>query len=210
MLTIEVLLAFLAASALITIAPGPDNLMVLSVGISRGQRAGIGFGLGCALGCFVHTLWAALGIGAVVMASEGTFTVLKMAGAAYLVYIGVMSWRFAGKATLVKLDDGAVEPITAHLRRGFIANVINPKVALFFIAFLPQFVDPGRGPVWLQMVMLGAVFAAQTVLIFGSLGWFAGAIGNRLQAQPALAVWLDRCAGTIFFVLALHLANATR
>jgi threonine/homoserine/homoserine lactone efflux protein len=146
MLTIEVLLAFLAASALITIAPGPDNLMVLSVGISRGQRAGIGFGLGCALGCFVHTLWAALGIGAVVMASEGTFTVLKMAGAAYLVYIGVMSWRFAGKATLVKLDDGAVEPITAHLRRGFIANVINPKVALFFIAFLPQFVDPGRGP----------------------------------------------------------------
>lgn len=210
MLTIEVLLAFLAASALITIAPGPDNLMVLSVGISRGQRAGIGFGLGCALGCFMHTLWAALGIGAVVMASEATFTVLKMAGAAYLVYIGVMSWRFAGKATLVKLDDGAVEPITAHLRRGFIANVINPKVALFFIAFLPQFVDPARGAVWLQMVVLGALFAAQTVLIFGSLGWFAGGVGHRLQAQPALAVWLDRCAGTIFFVLALHLANATR
>ncbi len=210
MLTIEVLLAFLAASALITIAPGPDNLMVLSVGISRGQRAGIGFGLGCALGCFMHTLWAALGIGAVVMASEATFTVLKMAGAAYLVYIGVMSWRFAGKATLVKLDDGAAEPITAHLRRGFIANVINPKVALFFIAFLPQFVDPARGAVWLQMVLLGALFAAQTVLIFGSLGWFAGGIGSRLQAQPALAVWLDRCAGTIFFVLALHLANATR
>jgi threonine/homoserine/homoserine lactone efflux protein len=136
--------------------------------------------------------------------------VLKMAGAAYLVYIGVMSWRFAGKASLVKLDDGEAEPITAHLRRGFIANVINPKVALFFIAFLPQFVDPARGAVWLQMVALGALFAAQTVLIFGSLGWFAGSIGNRLQAQPALAVWLDRCAGTIFFVLALHLANATR
>ncbi|MBI5898172.1 MAG: LysE family translocator [Rhodocyclales bacterium] len=208
--TMEVLLAFLAASALITIAPGPDNLMVLSVGISRGQRAGIGFGLGCALGCFVHTLWAALGIGAVVVASEHTFTVLKMAGAAYLVYIGVMSWRFAGQATLVKLDDGAVEPISAHLRRGFIANVINPKVALFFIAFLPQFVDPARGAVWLQMVLLGALFAAQTVLIFGSLGWFAGGIGKRLQRQPALAIWLDRCAGAIFFALALHLTNATR
>lgn len=210
MLTLEILLAFLAASALITIAPGPDNLMVLSVGISRGHRAGIGFGLGCALGCFMHTLWAALGIGAVVMASEGTFAVLKMAGAAYLVYIGVMSWRFAGQATLLKLDDGAIEPISAHLRRGFIANVINPKVALFFIAFLPQFVDPARGPVWLQMVLLGALFAVQTVLIFGSLGWFAGGIGNRLQRQPALAVWLDRCAGTIFFALALHLASATR
>jgi threonine/homoserine/homoserine lactone efflux protein len=210
MIPIEVLLAFLAASALITIAPGPDNLMVLSVGISRGRMAGIGFGLGCALGCFMHTLWATLGIGAVVMASEGTFTVLKMAGAAYLVYIGVMTWRFAGKATLIKLDDGSAEPMTAHLRRGFIANVINPKVALFFIAFLPQFADPGRGPVWLQMVLLGALFAVQTVLIFGSLGWFAGGIGARLARQPGLAVWLDRCAGTIFFALALHLATASR
>jgi threonine/homoserine/homoserine lactone efflux protein len=172
--------------------------------------AGIGFGLGCALGCFMHTLWATLGIGAVVMASEGTFTVLKMAGAAYLVYIGVMTWRFAGKATLIKLDDGSAEPMTAHLRRGFIANVINPKVALFFIAFLPQFADPGRGPVWLQMVLLGALFAVQTVLIFGSLGWFAGGIGARLARQPGLAVWLDRCAGTIFFALALHLATASR
>ena len=210
MIPLDVLLAFLAASALITIAPGPDNLMVLSVGISRGRMAGIGFGLGCALGCFMHTLWATLGIGAVVMASEGTFTVLKMAGAAYLVYIGVMTWRFAGKATLIKLDDGSAEPMTAHLRRGFIANVINPKVALFFIAFLPQFADPGRGPVWLQMVLLGALFAVQTVLIFGSLGWFAGGIGDRLARQPVLAVWLDRCAGTIFFALALHLATASR
>ncbi|MBI5107953.1 MAG: LysE family translocator [Rhodocyclales bacterium] len=210
MITTDVLLAFLAASALVTIAPGPDNLMVLSVGISRGREAGIGFGLGCALGCFVHTLWATLGIGAVVMTSEDTFNVLKMAGAAYLVYIGVMAWRHAGASTLIKLDDGKPEPITAHLRRGFIANVINPKVALFFIAFLPQFVEPARGPVWLQMVLLGALFAGQTVLIFGSLGWFAGGIGARLQRQPGLAVWLDRCAGTIFFALALHLATASR
>jgi threonine/homoserine/homoserine lactone efflux protein len=121
-----------------------------------------------------------------------------------------MTWRFAGKATLIKLDDGSAEPMTAHLRRGFIANVINPKVALFFIAFLPQFADPGRGPVWLQMVLLGALFAVQTVLIFGSLGWFAGGIGARLARQPGLAVWLDRCAGTIFFALALHLATASR
>ena len=115
MITTEILLAFIAASALVTVAPGPDNLMVLSVGISRGREAGIGFGLGCALGCFVHTLWAALGIGAVVMASEGTFTVLKMAGAAYLVYIGVMAWRHAGASTLVKLDDGRAEPVTARI-----------------------------------------------------------------------------------------------
>jgi threonine/homoserine/homoserine lactone efflux protein len=210
MIPIDVLLAFLAASALITIAPGPDNLMVLSVGISRGRAAGIGFGLGCALGCFVHTLWATLGIGAVVMASEGTFTTLKMAGAAYLVYIGIMAWSHAGKLGVIKLDDAAAEPLAVHVRRGFIANVINPKVALFFIAFLPQFVDPARGAVWIQMLLLGALFAALTVVIFGSLGWSAGSLGARLQRQPKLAVWLDRCAGTIFFGLALHLATTGR
>ncbi|NJD35526.1 MAG: LysE family translocator [Betaproteobacteria bacterium] len=210
MIPIEVLLAFLAASALITIAPGPDNLMVLSVGISRGRAAGIGFGIGCALGCFVHTLWATLGIGAVVMASEETFITLKMAGAAYLVYIGIMAWSHAGKLGVIKLDDASAEPLAVHVRRGFIANVINPKVALFFIAFLPQFVDPARGAVWLQMLLLGALFAALTVVIFGSLGWSAGSLGARLQRQPKLAVWLDRCAGTIFFGLALHLAMASR
>ena len=210
MISTEVLLAFLAASALVTIAPGPDNLMVLSVGISRGRSAGIGFGLGCALGCFTHTLWATLGIGAVVLASDAMFTTLKMAGGAYLVYIGIMAWRHAGKMALVQLDPGSAEPIGAHVRRGFIANVINPKVALFFIAFLPQFVDQGRGAVWPQMLLLGALFAAQTVVIFGSLGWFAGSLGARLQKQPAFAVWLDRCAGTIFFGLALHLVMAGR
>lgn len=210
MISTEILLAFLAASALITLAPGPDNLMVLSVGISRGRTAGIGFGLGCALGCFTHTLWATLGIGAVVLASEATFTTLKMAGAAYLVYIGLMAWRQAGKMALVNIDSGAAEPIGVHLRRGFIANVINPKVALFFIAYLPQFVDPARGAVWPQMLLLGTAFAAQTVVIFGSLGWFAGSIGARLQRQPSLAVWLDRSAGALFIGLALHLATAGR
>lgn len=210
MISIEILLAFLAASTLITVAPGPDNLMVLSVGISRGRKAGIGFGLGCALGCFVHTLWATLGIGAVVMASEEAFAALKMAGAAYLLYIGFMAWRYAGKQHLNKLDDTVAEPFAVHLRRGFIANVINPKVVLFFVAFLPQFVDQARGAVWVQMLLLGALFAALTVAIFGSIGWFAGSVGARLQRQPNLAVWLDRCAGTIFFVLALKLATASR
>ena len=207
---IEALLAFLAASALITIAPGPDNLMVLSVGISRGRSAGIGFGLGCALGCFVHTLWATLGIGAVVVASEATFTALKMAGAAYLAYLGIAAWSYAGKMSVINLDRGSEEPIFAHVRRGFIANVINPKVALFFISFLPQFVDQAHGAVWPQMLLLGALFAALTVLIFGSLGWFSGSIGGRLQQQPTLALWLDRCAGTIFIGLALNLALAGR
>lgn len=210
MIPIDVLLVFLAASALITIAPGPDNLMVLSVGISRGRAAGIGFGIGCALGCFAHTLWATLGIGAVVLASPATFATLKMAGAAYLVYMGIVAWRYAGKMALVELDPGSAEPLGRHLRRGFFANVINPKVALFFIAFLPQFVDQGRGEVWPQMLLLGLLFAAQTALIFGSLGWSAGRIGARLQQQPGLSIWLDRLAAVIFFALALQMATSGR
>lgn len=205
MISVEVLLAFLAASALITIAPGPDNLMVLSIGMSRGRAAGIGFGLGCALGCFTHTLWATLGIGAVVLVSASAFTALKMAGAAYLVYIGINAWRHAGEMALTRLAQCPAEPLGLHLRRGFVANAINPKVALFFIAFLPQFVDQARGA-----VLLGLLFAAQTVVIFGGLGWFAGSLGRRLQQQPRLAVWLDRGAAAIFFALALHLATAGR
>lgn len=209
MISSEVLATFLLASALITLAPGPDNLMVLSVGISRGRAAGIGFGLGCALGCLVHTLWATLGIGTAVLASAGVFTALKAAGAAYLAYIGLQTWRHAGAMAPVTLDPAA-EAIGVHLRRGFIANVINPKVALFFIAFLPQFVDQGRGAVWLQMLLLGALFAAQTVLIFGSLGWFSGGFGTYLQRRPNLAFWLDRGAASIFIGLALHLAMTGR
>lgn len=210
MIPLETILTFLAASALVTVAPGPDNLMVLSVGVSRGRSAGMGFGLGCAIGCFTHTLWATLGIGAIVLASDSAFTLLKMVGAAYLVYIGVMAWRHAGAMALTQLDPAKRESIGAQVRRGFVANAINPKVALFFIAFLPQFVAPSRGAVWPQMLLLGALFAAQTVVIFGSLGWFAGSIGAGLQRQPKLAVWLDRCAGTIFIGLALRLATVSR
>lgn len=207
----DILFAFLAASVLVTLAPGPDNLMVLSLGVSRGRRAGIGFGLGCAAGCATHTLWATLGIGALVLASETAFTVLKLAGAAYLIYIGVMSWRHAGQATLVRTaGEGGSDSGWLYFRRGFIANAINPKVALFFIAFLPQFVDPARGALWPQMVLLGLLFALQTVLIFGLVGWFAGGIGQRVQAQPRIAVWLDRVAGAIFVGLALRLASSQR
>jgi threonine/homoserine/homoserine lactone efflux protein len=207
MISTELLLAFLAASVLITLAPGPDNAMVLSLGISRGRDAGIGFGIGCALGCFIHTLWATLGIGAVVQGSDATFTTLKMAGAAYLVYLALMAWRHAGNSGLIDLDKGN-EPLAVHIRRGFIANAVNPKVALFFIAYLPQFVDPARGPVWPQMLLLGVVFAVQTTLIFGGLGWFSGSIGARLQRQPKLGLWLDRGTALLFVGIALRLAFA--
>jgi threonine/homoserine/homoserine lactone efflux protein len=212
MLSMETLAAFLAASVLITLAPGPDNLMVLSLGMSRGRAAGIGFGLGCAAGCATHTLWATLGIGALVLASDYAFAALKLAGAAYLIYIGILSWRHAGQAALSNVDASDAS-MWLYVRRGFVANAINPKVALFFVAFLPQFADTSSASasmVWPQMLLLGAVFALQTVFVFGALGWFSGRIGEHLQRRPRIAFWLDRVAGLVFIVLAMRLALAAR
>jgi threonine/homoserine/homoserine lactone efflux protein len=212
MLSTETLAAFLAASVLITLAPGPDNLMVLSLGMSRGRAAGIGFGLGCAAGCATHTLWATLGIGALVLASDYAFVALKLAGAAYLIYIGILSWRHAGQAALSKID-ACDASMWLYVRRGFVANAINPKVALFFVAFLPQFADTSSVPasmVWPQMLLLGAVFALQTVVVFGALGWFSGRIGEHLQRSPRIAFWLDRTVGLVFVALAMRLAVAER
>jgi threonine/homoserine/homoserine lactone efflux protein len=189
---------FLLAAALITLAPGPDNLSVLSLGLSRGRRAGIGFGLGCALGCFIHTLLATLGVTALIAASETAFTALKLAGAAYLCWLGWKALQSPG-ATLgaeeeVLQIDQAMRP---YLMRGFVANAINPKVALFFLAFLPQFIDPARGNA-----------AAQTALIFGAIGYYAGTVGGWLRGRPAVGRWLDRATGVLFIGLGIRLALA--
>ena len=198
---------FLLAAALITLAPGPDNLSVLSLGLSRGRHAGIGFGLGC----FTHTVWATLGVTALIAASETAFLALKMAGAAYLVWLGIQALRSAG-ANFSAEASGGIDPAPwrAYLLRGFIANAINPKVALFFLAFLPQFVDPAYGNVAVQTALLGALFAAQTVLSFGALGWYAGSIGGWLRGRPAVGRWLDRATGVLFIGLGIRLALAER
>jgi threonine/homoserine/homoserine lactone efflux protein len=210
-MTFAQLAGFLAAAALITLAPGPDNLSVLSLGLSRGRRAGIGFGLGCALGCFIHTLLATLGVTALIAASETAFTALKFAGAAYLVWLGVQALRSPG-ATLsaVTVGQPAADAMRPYLMRGFVANAINPKVALFFLAFLPQFVDPAHGNVATQTALLGTLFAAQTVLIFGAIGWYAGSIGGWLRGRPAVGRWLDRATGVLFIGLGIRLALAER
>lgn len=206
-LTAAQLLGFLFAAVLVTLAPGPDNLGVLGLGVARGRRAGIGFGLGCALGCFTHTLWASLGISAILAASEIAFTVLKLAGAAYLCWLG---WQ-ALKSPGAKFASGArvadATPFGVYLRRGFVANAINPKVALFFLAFLPQFVAVGSAHAAAQSAVLGLVFAAQTVVVFGLLGWFAGAVGGWLVNYSRR---LDQATGVLFIGLGVRLAMESR
>ncbi|GHD63117.1 LysE family translocator [Jeongeupia chitinilytica] len=204
MLSPEQLLAFLAAAMLITVSPGPDNLMVLGIGVSRGRRQGMVFGLGCALGCLSHTLLAALGISALIAASPPAFTALKICGGLYLVWLGIQALRSSGRATV----DGARAPAESLWRlfgKGLFANAINPKVVLFFLAFLPQFVITARGGVGWQTAQLGLVFTLQAALLFGLLGYFSGTVGQWLNRRPRAGLWLDRIAGTIFVALGLRL-----
>ena len=204
MLTPEQLLAFLAAAVLVTASPGPDNLMVLGVGMSRGRRHGVAFGLGCALGCLSHTALAAAGVSALIAASPLAFTLLKVAGGAYLVWLGVQALRSRGGVRVG--DAGAAAPSLSGLfARGVVANAINPKVVLFFLSFLPQFVAADRGGVATQIAALGVVFTLQAALLFGLLGWFAGTVGQWLMARPRAGLWLDRLAGAIFVGLGLRL-----
>lgn len=204
MLTLAQTLAFLATAVVLTATPGPDNLMVLSMGMSRGRRAGVAFGLGCALGCLSHTLLAVIGVSALVAASPVAFTLLKVAGGAYLVWMGVQAWRHAG-AVRVGGDAGDTTPLRQLFAKGLVANAINPKVVLFFLSFLPQFVVASQGQVEGQLGLLGLLFTAQAVVLFGLLGWFSGSVGAWLNRRPSAGLWLDRLAGTVFVGLGVRM-----
>ena len=201
-------LAFLGAALLVTISPGPDNLMILSLGMSRGRRLGMAFGLGCALGCLSHTVLAAVGVSALIAASPTAFLALKVLGGLYLVRLGWMALRSSG-AVQIGGPGARTETAWQLFWRGVVANAINPKVVLFFLAFLPQFVDSARGDTPWQIVQLGLTFTAQAAVLFVAFGYFAGGIGDWLQRHARAGVWLDRVAGTLFIGLGLRLILAS-
>jgi threonine/homoserine/homoserine lactone efflux protein len=197
-------LLFLAASVAITVAPGPDNLQVLARGISQGRLAGVVAAFGFACGVIFHTTLAALGVAALLRSSPMAFQAVKLAGAAYLVWIGIKALRSQGLATA---HERPSQPLLTVFRQSVIGNVLNPKVTLFFIVFLPQFVDAhGAQSVMLQMFELGGVFMLQTVVVFSMFGFAAGMIGAWLKRRPRVGVWLDRLAGITFIGLGIRVA----
>jgi threonine/homoserine/homoserine lactone efflux protein len=207
MLTSAQLLAFLAAAILLTLSPGPDNMMVLGIGMAKGRARGMAFGLGCALGCLSHTLLAVIGVSALIAASPLAFTALKVCGGLYLAWMGFHAIRSHGGASASRAE-GVTESARTLFFRGVFANAINPKVALFFLSFLPQFVAAQRGNANLQTALLGLVFTAQAAVLFGLLGYFSGTVGAWLACRPRAGMWLDRIAGAIFIALGLRLIVA--
>ncbi|MEA3125229.1 MAG: hypothetical protein QOD67_2248 [Caballeronia sp.] len=197
-------LLFLAASIAITVAPGPDNLQVLARGISQGRAAGLVAALGFAAGISFHTTLAALGVAALLKSSPMAFEAVKLAGAAYLIWIGIKAIRSKG---LSSAHERPSQPLAVVFRQSVIGNLLNPKVTLFFIVFLPQFVNPHGGQgVMLQMFELGGVFMLQTVVVFSVFGIAAGMIGAYLKRRPKVGVWLDRLAGATFIGLGMRVA----
>jgi threonine/homoserine/homoserine lactone efflux protein len=195
---------FLLAAVAITTAPGPDNMQVLARGISQGRAAGLVAALGFAAGISFHTTLAALGVAALLKSSPVAFEVIKLAGAAYLIWIGIKSIRSKG---LASAHGRPSQPLWTVFRQSVIGNMLNPKVTLFFIVFLPQFVNPhGTQSVMLQMFELGGMFMLQTVVVFSVFGVAAGMIGAYLKRRPRVGVWLDRLAGATFIALGLKVA----
>lgn len=204
MLTLEQFSSFLIAALLITATPGPDNLMVLGMGIAKGRKPGIVFGLGCALGCLSHTLLAVVGISALIAASATAFTLLKVVGGLYLIWLGFNAWRSSG-AVDITTTTTVDTPLKSLFFKGCLANAINPKVVLFFLSFLPQFVVTDHGHVGTQIAWLGLTFTVQAAILFSMLGYFSGAIGQWLGRRPNAGRILDRVAGTVFMGLGLKL-----
>lgn len=195
---------FLAASALLTVAPGPDIVYVLTRGIAQGPRAGLAAALGFATGCIFHTLLAALGIAALIRSSDLAFNAVRYAGAAYLAWIGIQALRH--RAAFSVEGAGEARALAVIYRQSVVGNMLNPKVTLFFLAFLPQFVDAAAGHVGLQMALLGAIFMAQTVVIFGAVALFSGYIGAWIRRKPAIGERLNVFAGLTFIALGIRVA----
>src|SRR6185436_19451679 len=170
---------FLAASALLAIAPGPDIVYVLTRGIAQGPRAGIAAAFGFASGCIFHTVLAAVGVAALIRSSELAFDLVRYAGAAYLIWIGIQALRHRSAFSIEGASD--TRALMTIYKQSVVGNMLNPKVTLFFLAFLPQFVNAQAGHVGWQMALLGAIFMIVTVIVFGAVALFAGWIGAWMR-----------------------------
>ena len=195
---------FVAASALLAIAPGPDVIYVLTRGVAQGPRAGMAAALGFATGCIFHTVLATVGIAALIRSSEVAFNVVRYAGAAYLVWIGIQALRHRGSFAMGEAGDA--KALATIYKQSVLGNILNPKVTLFFLAFLPQFVNQEAGNVGMQMAILGAVFMGVTVVVFGAVAVFAGWIGAWMRSKPAIAQRLNVFAGLTFIALGIRVA----
>lgn len=202
------LLAFIGAGLLLNLTPGPDVLYIVGRSLGQGRVAGIVSALGISTGCFVHIAAATLGLSALVVALPMAYDAVRYAGAAYLVWLGVRALRRNTGRLDVRAADGA--SLWRIFREGAVTNVLNPKVAVFFLAFLPQFTDPARGPLGPQFLGLGLIFVANGLVVCLLYALAASAAGAWLRGRYDVSTWLNRAMGGMFIALGLRLALGER
>jgi len=202
---------FLALGLLLNITPGPDMALIIARSTQRGTRAGIAAALGVATGAFVHIAAAAIGISAIVVASAFAFSLLKWVGALYLIYIGIQILRTSIRTTTRQEHSQTLPlvPLRQIFTQGVLTNALNPKVAIFFLAFLPQFVDADAPSKVAAFITLGLVFNATGTAWNITVAWFAGIVG-RSPGYARAKVWLERAIGALFLGIGVKLAFAER
>jgi threonine/homoserine/homoserine lactone efflux protein len=199
---------FVATSLILIATPGQDMILVMSRSVAQGVAAGVATAAGVSCGLVGHTLLAAVGLGALLRASEWLFLVLKLGGAIYLVYLGVALLR----TRRAELALGATRPrsLARLFADGALSNLSNPKIAIFYFAFLPQFVVADAAHPTLQLLVLGLVFAGLTFLVKAPVGIFAGTLSTSLRRRPSVLLWLYRSSGVVLLGLGVRLAFERR
>jgi threonine/homoserine/homoserine lactone efflux protein len=199
---------FVVASLVLIATPGQDMILVMSRSVAQGVVAGVVTAAGVSVGLVGHTILATLGLGAILRASEWLFIVLKLVGAGYLLYLGIGLLRT--KRGSLAIGTEAARPLGKLFVDGALSNLSNPKVAIFYFAFLPQFVSPSAGNPTVSVFILGLAFAALTFLVKAPVGIFSGALSAWLRSRPNVLTWVYRTSGAIFVGLGVRLALERR
>jgi threonine/homoserine/homoserine lactone efflux protein len=200
---------FITTGILLNLTPGPDTLYILGRSVAHGRRAGIASAFGISIGSVFHTGAAALGLSAVLATSAWAFMFVKLAGAAYLIFLGVRA-LLENQHELAMPADFKRRGAAAAFRQGIVTNILNPKVALFFLAFLPQFIDANAPSKTVAFVVLGLTFVTTGTIWCLILAWFSSAFSARLRANPTMTAVLNRAVGSLFVFLGLRLAIVAR
>ncbi|MGE7665196.1 LysE family translocator [Ureibacillus composti] len=198
------IISFLGAAIVLTLMPGPDNLFTLTQSMAKGKNAGIYTTLGLCTGLLVHITAATIGISALIYQSAFAFTVVKYAGAAYLLFLAYKSFREKDSSFNLKHQDNL--DYRSLYKKGVIMNLLNPKVSLFFLAFFPQFINYENGNVSAQMLGFGILFLIQTLVIFTLISIFAGKVGDLLRKNTSISKKMNMIQGTLFTLIGLKIA----
>lgn len=209
MIDMSNLFMFITASFLLCLAPGPDNIYVLTQGMTKSKKAAIVTTFGLATGLIIHTSAAAFGISMIFQTSEIAFNIVKYVGAMYLLYIAYQAFKYRNEPLDLSVQNSTKELKKLYIK-GFIMNVLNPKVSIFFLAFLPQFVNPAMGNVPIQMIILGGIFMFLTIVTFSTIGIAGNLLSTKLLEKPNIVKYMNVLTSFVLVGLGLKLALSQR